>query len=348
MPQIDKDLTHNLKKADLRYVTDTQMGITRKKNGHFKYFDTHQKLIKTSATLKRIESLSIPPAWKNVWICPSPSGYLQATGLDSKSRKQYIYHPEWTKVSQEKKFNKVVFFGYALPTIRNKVYKDMLIEDLIKDKIIATVIWLLEHTFIRIGNEEYVKDNNSFGLTTLRSRHVKVRGKNIKFQFRGKSGVEQSISITHPRIAKIIKECSQLPGYEIFQYFDEGGERHAINSEDVNEYLKSITGEYITAKDFRTWGATVLCATSLKEIGPSKGEIEEKKNISSAVKKVSSHLHNTAKVCKNYYIHPTVFETYQKNILVPHFNRIFGQKNSKNKGLAKSEYATLTLIRSYS
>lgn len=347
--QIDPALTKDLKKADLRYVDDGTAGIIRKRSGaSFKYFDVNGKLIRNPVVVKRIEELTIPPAWSKVWICSSPSGYLQAVGFDDKERKQYLYHSEWLKVSQENKFSKMIFFGEALPTIRNKIVKDMVLKELERDKIIATVIWLLEHTLIRIGNDEYAKENDSFGLTTLRNRHVAVRGKKIKFEFRGKSGVQQSISICHPRIAKIIKECMELPGYEIFQYLDEKGERHAVDSADVNNYLKLLTGEDITAKDFRTWGGTILCATSLHNIGPFETPVDEKKNIRAAVKKVSQHLRNTVSVCRNYYIHPTVLKTYQKDILISHFEHTYKNYNREKAVIARDEFATLTLLRKYS
>jgi len=220
--QIDPTLAKDLKKAELRYVHDGTQGITRRrKDSNFLYIDTDGKIIRSEEILKRISELAIPPAWSDVWICPSPTGYLQATGIDVKKRKQYIYHAEWKKISQENKFKNIIFFGEVLPDIRKKVTSDMAIDSLERNKIIATVIWLLERTLIRIGNDEYAKENNSFGLTTLRNRHVTVRGKNVEFEFRGKSGVQHTVSVSHPGIAKTIKECIELPGYEIFQYLDE-------------------------------------------------------------------------------------------------------------------------------
>lgn len=346
---IDPKLAKDLKKADLRYVNDNTPGITRKRNGQFfKYFDTDGKNITGEIILNRLESLAIPPAWSDAWICSSPSGYLQATGFDEKGRKQYIYHPEWLKISQENKFNKMVFFGEILPAIRKKVYKDMMLEELERNRIIATVVWLLEHTFIRIGNTEYAEENNSFGITTLRSRHVKVRGKKVKFEFRGKSGVQQSVSISHPRIAKLIKECTELPGYEIFKYLDYAGERHIIDSVDVNNYLKDLTGEDISAKDFRTWGGTTLCASTLCTFGPFQTLADGKRKISHAVKKVSKLLHNTALVCRNYYIHPVVIKTYQENKLIPHFADIYKNYSREKAAIGRDEFATLTLLRKHS
>lgn len=346
---IDPTLAKDLKKADLRYVSDNTQGISRKKNGEdFAYFDSNNKQITSEQVINRIKQLVIPPAWKDVWICTSPSGYLQATGFDEKGRKQYIYHSDWVALSQENKFNKILSFAEHLPKIREKITRDMAEESLEKDKIIATVIWLLQHTLIRIGNEEYAQENNSFGLTTLRNRHVKVRGKEIQFEFRGKSGIEHTVSVSHPKIAKIIKECIELPGYEIFQFIDAHGQRHTVDSQDVNEYLQTITGEDITAKDFRTWGGTVLGATTLNTIGPALNATEMKKNISQAVKKVSQHLRNTAAVCRTYYIHPTVLKTYETSLLIPHFDHAYKLFSPAKTKMNKQEYATYTLLEKYS
>lgn len=346
---VDPELAKELKKADLRYISDSTRGFIRKKqNEKFIYFDTDEKRIDSEQVLARIEKLSIPPAWSDVWICPSPSGYLQATGFDEKKRKQYIYHEDWKKISQENKFNKMTFFAEVLPKIRNKVMRDMAEEELERDKIVATVVWLLGQTMIRIGNEEYVKENDSFGLTTLRSRHVKVRGKEVTFEFKGKSGVQHSVKISHPRIVKIIKECIDLPGYELFQYLDDDGEKHTVDSADVNEYLKNLTGEDVTAKDFRTWGGTVLCAETLHKIGYAQTEADEKKNISLTIKKVCQHLRNTMAVCRSYYIHPVVIETYQKKLLIPHFDNVYKGYDRQKAEMAREEYATLTLLHKYS
>lgn len=345
----DELLLKQLKKADLRYISDTTPGITREKdNESFLYKDTDGTKISDEKILSRIKDLAIPPAWSHVWICPSPSGYLQATGLDEKERKQYLYHPDWVKQTQENKFNKMISFAEVLPKIRTKIYKDMADETLEKDTIIATVIWLLEHTLIRIGNEEYAKENNSFGLTTLRNKHVTIRGKEVIFEFRGKSGVEHTVSVSHPKIVKIIKECVELPGYEIFQYMSDQGEKHTVDSAEVNEYLKTITGEDISAKEFRTWGGTVLSATTLFSIGPANTEKDKKNVISQTVKKVSQHLRNTTAVCRQYYIHPTILKTYEENILIPHFENSYKNFENVKTPLNKSEYATLTLLQKYS
>lgn len=347
--QVDPDLAKELKKADLRYISDSTRGITRKKqNDTFILFDTDENRINSEQVVARIKSLSIPPAWSDVWICPSPTGYLQATGFDEKKRKQYIYHEDWKKISQENKFNKMAFFAKVLPKIREKVMRDMSEEELERDKIIATVVWLLGQTMIRIGNEEYVKENDSFGLTTLRSRHVRVRGREVIFEFKGKSGVQHSVKISHPRIVKIIKECFDLPGYELFQYLDDNGEKHTVDSADVNEYLKNLTGEDITAKDFRTWGGTVLCAETLHKIGQFETDTDVKKNISLTIKKVCQHLRNTMAVCRSYYIHPVVIETYQKNLLIPHFDNVYKNFDRQKAAMSREEFATLTLLHKYS
>ncbi len=348
MPAPDlSDLINQLNQVKLRYIPDTNPGYSRKKNGKsFKYHDADGKVIGSAHTNDRINKLTIPPAWKNVWISPSRAGYLQAIGFDEKGRKQYIYHPEWILRTQQKKFDKMTFFGQVLPEIRQKVASDMNQSDLGKKQLTATIIWLLEHTFIRVGNDEYAKENSSYGLTTLRNRHVFVRGQKIKFEFKGKSGIHHSVSITHPKIAKIIKELIELPGYEIFQYLDDDNIRHTIDSADVNDYLKSLTGEDVTAKDFRTWGATVLSGDTLYHFGDFQTDDIANQNIIQTVKVVSNHLRNTPTVCRNYYIHPTIIDSYQNKILIPHFEEIF--KLSKTpKDLKKEEYAVLKLLQKY-
>jgi DNA topoisomerase I len=342
------DLAKQIKKADLRYVTDESPGISRKKKGDKWLYFLDEKIVKDPKIIKRVDELVIPPAWDKVWICARDDGYLQATGFDDKGRKQYLYHEDWSKQSQENKFSKMTFFGEVLPEIRRKISRDMLIKELNKEKILATVVWLLQHTFIRIGNEEYVKENNSYGLTTLRNKHVKVRGENVSFEFRGKSGIDHSITFSHPKVSKIIKECFELPGYEVFQYLDERGDKHGIDSGDVNEYLKSITGEDVTAKDFRTWGGTTLSAESLYKMGFFETEEAAKKNINGVVKIVAAHLGNTPKVCRCYYIHPTVLDSYQERILVPHYDKILSHSGDKPDELTKKEYAVLTLLQEYS
>lgn len=346
--QVDPIIMKELKRESLRYVSDTTPGFFRQKIGKkFNYYDTDGKKITDKNTKARIEGLVIPPAWRKVWISPTKNGHLQATGADDRNRKQYIYHPDWTKITQENKFSKMVDFGLSLPRIRQKIDYELHQKDLDKERILATVVWLLERTFIRIGNEEYFKENNSFGLTTLRNRHAKVRGDDITFKFRGKSGVENLIEVSNPTVAKTIKKCIELPGYELFQFIDDSGERHVVDSTDVNEFLHDITQEEFTAKDFRTWGATNLSASNLYKLGKADDEKAVKQNINQTVKEVAHHLNNTVAVCRSYYIHPTVIKTYTKDTLVPHFENHSKDKNSK-KGLLWNEYALVKLLQKYS
>lgn len=346
-PPLDPEIKEKLDEENLRYISDKIPGIFRQEvKDPFEYYDTQGNRIKDKETLNRIKALTIPPAWSNVWISPIANGHLQATGIDEKGRKQYLYHPDWTKISQENKFSKMTDFGLSLSKIRRAVGSAMKNKSLDKIKILATIVWLLEHTFIRIGNEEYSKENNSFGLTTLRNRHVEVKGEDIKFEFKGKSGVYQSLEISHPIVAKTIKKCIELPGYELFQYVDEDGKRHAVDSADVNEFLKELTHDDFSAKDFRTWGASNLSANLLYKVGYVRDKKMRKKNISETVKQVASHLNNTVSVCRNYYIHPTVIETYQKDMLSAHFEE-YSKSKSKKSGLSWDEYALITLLQKY-
>jgi DNA topoisomerase-1 len=347
MENLDKNILREMKNESLRYIEDSTPGFFRQKNRNtFSYYDTKGKRIIDESVLTRIKELVIPPAWKNVWIAPIANGHLQATGIDDKGRKQYIYNPDWVRISQENKFSKLVDFGLSLPEIRLKISKDMKQTGMSRQKIIATLIWLLEHTFVRIGNEEYRQENNSFGLTTLRNRHAKVKGSEVMFNFRGKHGVENVIEINNPTVAKTIKKCIELPGYELFQYIDEEGKRHMIDSQDVNDFLKEITNDEFTAKDFRTWGATNLSANTLYKLGQSINKNEIKENIKATVKKVATHLNNTVAVAKNYYIHPTVIRTYSQKILVPYYDN-HKNKKSLNKGLLWHEDALINLLRKY-
>lgn len=338
------EIQEKVKDEGLRYVSDTAPGWFRQKvRNSFYYYDTRGERIRDHEKLERIKSLVIPPAWERVWISPKKNGHIQATGIDERGRKQYIYHPDWIKVSQENKFSRVIDFGQALPHLRNRIRYDLKLTGMDKRKILATIVWLLEHTFIRIGNEEYSKENNSFGLTTLRNRHVKVRGSDVKFSFRGKSGVEHELEISHPTIAKTLKKCIELPGFELFQYIDDEGQRHSVDSKDVNDFLKEITENDFTAKDFRTWGGTNIASLHLYHTGPFENKTQLKKILTEACKDVSEHLGNTVAVCRSYYIHPTVFSSYSKKLLIPHFASHDGKKPSK-KGLTWEEYALIKLL----
>lgn len=340
------ELIDKIEDAHLRYIAESAKGYSRKKVGeHYQYFNTDDKRINDKKTVERINKLRIPPAWKKVWISPSHNSHLQATGFDEKGRKQYIYHPKWIEISQESKFDKLIDFALSLPKIRGRLDYDLSGKLLDRKKVIATVVWLLQKTFIRVGNEEYAKENESFGLTTLRNRHVKISGSDIKFQFKGKSGVEHFVEVHNPKVAKIIKQCSELPGFELFQYVDDKGNRHVVDSSDINEYLADTTKEKITAKDFRTWGGTTLSAQTLYKLGDFSDDKILKKNMVEAVKAVASHLRNTVAVCRSYYIHPVIFKSYEDKRLIPHFNYAVTDGNS---GLHKEEYKVLTLLQKYS
>lgn len=339
------ELIEAAKDANLRYISESTKGYSRvKKDKSFSYLNTEKKKITDETVTLRINKLKIPPAWKNIWVSPSTNTHLQATGVDAKGRKQYIYHPKWIEISQQSKFDKLVDFGLNLPKIRSRVSYDLTSKKPDLKRVLATVVWLLEHTFIRVGNEEYARENDSFGLTTLRDRHVKIRGNDIRFEFKGKSGVIHSVRVDNPKIAKTLKMCIELPGYELFKYIDERGERHVVDSGLVNEYLSDTTGKDISAKDFRTWGGTVLSAETLNKLGDFLDEQDLKTKLLETVKIVADHLRNTVAVCRSYYIHPTVFKSYEEKMLIPHFNYAVTNGNS---GLHKDEYRVLTLLQKY-
>jgi DNA topoisomerase-1 len=295
----------------LHYVTDSVPGFSRqrKRNG-FRYLDTAGRPLENPAQLARIKSLAIPPAWSDVWICPDAQGHLQATGRDARGRKQYRYHNSWREVRDEAKYERMIGFAMQLPAIRAKLDEDIRRPGLSREKVIATIIHLLDVTMIRIGNEEYAQANKSFGLTTLRNRHVTIEGAAIEFNFKGKSGIAHTIRITEPRLARIVRRMRELPGQELFQYVDSEGARHSIGSADVNDYLKTITGENYTAKDFRTWSGTVQTVIALKALGPAETVTEAKKKIREAIETAAKKLGNTPTICRKCYVHPAVLEAY--------------------------------------
>nr|WP_235548311.1 DNA topoisomerase IB [Noviherbaspirillum sp. Root189] len=276
----------------------------------FRYIDADGKAVTNEATLARIKSLAIPPAWTDVWICPWDNGHLQATGRDARKRKQYRYHPRWRNVRDEAKYERMISFGQALPGIRKEVDKALNLPGLPREKVLATIVYLLQATMMRIGNEEYARQNKSFGLTTLRDRHVRIDGSEVEFRFRGKSGVNHAIKVDDPRLARIVRKTRDLPGQELFQYIDDDGEPHTIGSSDVNDYLRSITGEDYTAKDFRTWSGTVLAALALQEYEKFDSEAQAKKNVVRAIESVAEKLGNTPSICRKCYVHPAVIESY--------------------------------------
>ena len=297
--------------AGLRYVGDADPGIRRRRAGEgFRYVKADGRAVTDAATLGRIRKLAIPPAWTEVWICPGDDGHLQATGYDARGRKQYRYHPRWREVRDETKYGRVIAFGGVLPRIRRRVGRDLARPGLPREKVLATVVRLLEKTFIRVGNEEYARENESFGLTTLRERQVKVNGSQLRFRFRGKSGVQHEVEVADPRIAAIVRRMQDLPGEELFQYVDDDGEVRAIGSSDVNTYLKEVAGEDFTSKDFRTWAGTLLCARILRRLESPPTETAGKRELARAVEAVSTELRNTRAVCRKCYIHPGVIESY--------------------------------------
>jgi DNA topoisomerase-1 len=297
--------------AGLRYVSDQKPGYTRRSKGDdFEFLDLEGKVIQDEQRLLRIKRLAIPPAYTDVWICPLPNGHIQATGRDARGRKQYRYHERWREVRDENKYEKMALFGEALPKIRKRVEEDLALPGLPRNKVLATVVHLLERTFIRVGNEEYARENKSFGLTTMKDRHVEIKGSKLSFQFRGKSGIKHEVDVKDRRIARIVSKLQDLPGQDLFQYLDENGDRCDVTSQDVNDYLREITGQDFSAKDFRTWAGTVLAAIALNHVGAFETKKQAKANIKTAITAVSKLLGNTPAICRKCYVHPAVFETY--------------------------------------
>jgi DNA topoisomerase I len=302
--------------AGLIYVTDEMPGIERRRVGEgFDYFGPDGKEIADEGELARIRSLTIPPAYENVWICPLPNGHLQATGRDARGRKQYRYHPRFREVRDAHKFEKMIDFGRALPKIRERLDHDLRKRGLPREKVLAAVVHLLEKSLIRVGNEEYAKENKSYGLTTMRDRHVQIDGAKLKFKFIGKGKIKHEITLADRRLARVVKQAQDLPGQTLFQYIGEDGERRAVTSADVNAYLKEITGDDFTAKDFRTWMGTVLALTELAGIEAGESKSQTKRNVTSVVKVVSKQLGNTPTICRKCYVHPAVIESYASGSL---------------------------------
>ena len=309
------DSLESAAEAGLVYVTAENHGLRRIRAGNgFRYVGEGNRAIRDPRQLRRIRSLAIPPGWTDVWICPIDEGHLQATGRDARGRKQHLYHPLWREVRDATKYDRVIEFARTLPKIRRKVARDMQGKGLGRERVLATVVRLMDLTFLRVGNEEYARHNNSYGLTTLKDKHATVRGRTIRFCFRGKSGKEHEIELADERLAKIVKGCQDIPGQELFQYYGEDGQRRSITSRDVNEYLREAAGAECTARDFRTWAGTVLAMQALQEIGFSDNG-RMKKNMTRAVERVASRLGNTPGVCRKCYIHPLVIERYSDGTL---------------------------------
>jgi DNA topoisomerase I len=316
IPFPTKDPSVAAEQAGLEYISDNIPGIQRVPDrDSFRYLEPDGKPVTDEPTLKRIRSLVIPPAWTDVWICASPYGHLQAVGRDAKGRKQYRYHTAYRSRRDQTKYGRMLAFGAALPSIRKRIDEDLSLPGLPKNKVLAAIVRLLERTCMRIGNDEYVKQNESYGLTTLHDNHVKIAGSKIRFKFRGKSGQSQDIELEDPRLSKIVKRCRDIPGWELFQYIDETGENCRITSTDVNNYIREITGEDFTAKDFRTWGGTGWAALVFEELGPAENATDAKKRVVEAIKSVSSKLGNRPATCKKYYVHPAILEAYEDGSL---------------------------------
>ena len=334
--------------AGLKYVTDGFAGITRRRSGGgWTYFAPNGARIRDAEKRRRLSELAIPPAWTDVWICPDPDGHIQATARDARGRKQYRYHASYREARDRSKFRHMLEFSEVLPRLRSRVERDLENEQLTRDQVLATVIRLLDKTLIRVGNDEYARENSSFGLTTLRRRHVKVRGTAVRFSFRGKSGVDHEMSIIDERVAKIIQRCQEIPGYELFQYVDEAGKRQPITSDDVNAHLREITARDITAKDFRTWGGTTAAAIALRSMGVAASRREADRNINAALDIVRGRLGNTRAVCRKYYVHPALIEAYHMGrvVALPGANGAKHSRKHREPALRRDEVAVLQFLQ---
>jgi DNA topoisomerase I len=362
-----QDPEDSAKAAGLRYSTACRPGFSRVRRGAgFRYLGPDGKVIRRREQLSRFKAIVIPPAWTDVWICADPRGHLQATGRDARGRKVYRYHSKWRQIRDETKYDRLIGFAHALPAIRRRTRRDLRTVHLSREMVLAAVVQLLEKTLIRVGNDEYAKENQSFGLTTMRNAHVRVNGTRLRFLFRGKSGVEHDIDLTDRRLARAVRACRDIPGYELFQFYDDEGKRQPIGSDDVNAYLKEITGQDYTSKDFRTWAGTVLAAQLLWGFAQCQSDAEAKSNIVEAVGVVAKRLGNTKAVCRKSYIHPAVFDDYlggsMKRRRPARGSRVVDasagrveftetrrkRAGRKPKGLSEAEAAVLALLQRHS
>jgi DNA topoisomerase-1 len=336
--------------AGLRYVSDDKPGIRRRRSGKgFVYLQRNGARLADGETIRRLKSLAVPPAWTEVWICPSADGHIQATGRDAKGRKQYRYHPAFRAVREGVKFEHMLAFADALPTIRARVAEHMAQRGLGREKVLATVVYLLENTLIRVGNDDYAKHNDSYGLTTLENRHVAIEGSEIRFQFTGKSGKQWSLKLRDRRVAKIVRACQELPGQDLLQYYDETGKLHAVTSGDVNSYLREVSGRDVTAKDFRTWAGTLMAAMALKEVALFETAAQAKRNLKAAIARVSASLGNTPTICRKCYVHPEVLNGYLERKLVLEIELAAdGKLLDELAQLRPEENALLVLLRTRS
>lgn len=341
-----QDAANAAKAVKLIYVNDSSPGLQRRRSGdHFVYTDPKGDKIDDEETLSRIKKLALPPAWENVWISAKPNAHLQATGFDAKGRKQYRYHARWNAVRSETKFTRMVAFGEQLPRLRARIEKDLKNRELSKEKVIAIALSVMEQTLIRIGNASYAKEYGHYGLTTLRDQHVSVAGTGIQFRFKGKKGIYHDITVRDRRLARLVKACRDIPGKELFQYYDESGEHRSIDSGMVNSYLQDVTGEEFSAKDFRTWAGTVNALRLLAELKPCSTDKEAKKNINTVLEEVAHRLGNTRTVSRKYYVHPQILEAYECQDLNPYLKRQNQFRQTSKYGLDPTEKLLLRFLK---
>jgi DNA topoisomerase I len=328
---------------ELRFVSDLAPGIRRRRaGGHFSYVGPDGAVIRDPEELRRIRAIVIPPAWTDVWICPDPRGHMQATGRDSKGRKVYKYHPRFREVRDQAKYERLIAFAKALPGIRRRIWADIRHRNHTRERVLAVVVELLDLTHIRVGNEEYARANGSYGLTTLRRKHAKVNGSTIRFTYRGKSGKDHTIGVCNRRLARVVRRCQELPGQLLFKYVGEDGQVHHVESGDVNDYLREISGQDITAKDFRTWAGTVIAATALCAHPTCESDAERKRNITAAIDETAARLNNTRAVCRGSYVHPAVLESYEQGITIEDFHP---RTSASANALTSIERRVLALLR---
>jgi DNA topoisomerase I len=333
--------------AGLTYVSDEDRGLSRERDGDgdgFRYLKPNGEPVTDEATLDRVRRLAIPPAWSDVWICTKANGHLQATGRDARGRKQYKYHPQFREVRESNKYEHMLEFARALPSIRERISEHMALRGLPREKVLATVVHLLESTLIRVGNDDYARENKSYGLTTLRNPHVSVEGSQLRFRFKGKSGKSWQLQLKDRRVARIVKACQELPGQKLFEYLGEDGEGREVTSADVNAYLREITGRDITAKDFRTWAGTVMAALALREFEAFDSQASAKKNLRAAIEAVASRLGNTATICRKCYIHPEILSAYTEGALMLRIKQKAESELRENLGSLKPEEAAVLAL----
>ncbi|MEO6315673.1 MAG: DNA topoisomerase IB [Chitinophagaceae bacterium] len=346
--QADKHYEEAAVAANLLYVKDNGPGISRLKKGKGYAYYLQKKPVKAQKEINRIRKLAIPPAWLNVWICPVDNGHIQATGLDVRQRKQYRYHELWNKLRNETKFHRLYEFGKRLPELRLKLEKDLASKELNQRKVLATVVSLMERTYIRIGNNEYEKANGSYGLTTFKDKHVAISGDKMQFTFKGKKGIQHNISLKNKKLAKMVKQCRDIPGKELFQYYDADGNHKSIDSGMVNHYIKEMSGYDCSAKDFRTWAGSVHALQAFRSLGEALTATDSKKNVLTALDEVSKKLGNTRTVCKKYYVHPALLSLYEENNLTDYLKELDNLEAPDNKsGLTAEEEVLMKILKQF-